>query len=108
MRQGFIPTIEANHKGNLKNGRTYFHLFEAPSTLNSRVVGLVHHRIDRGFARSIQAVSPRNGTRLRCRKIIAIPQLTRWYYLQISPGSRDSQWQLNQASHNALWWPSSI
>jgi hypothetical protein len=61
MSQGFIPTIEANRKRNLKNGRTYLQWFEAPDPLNSRVVGLVQHRVDCGCARSIQAVSQRPG-----------------------------------------------
>jgi hypothetical protein len=59
MEQVLLPTIEANRKGNLKNERTYLLSLGAPGPpppQTLRVAGLVQHRIDRGFARSIQAV----------------------------------------------------
>ena len=56
MEQALLPTIEANRKGNLKNERTYLLYWGASGPQSLRVAGLVQHRIDRGFARSIQAV----------------------------------------------------
>ena len=56
MEQALLPTTGANRKGNLRNERTYLLWLVAPGPQSLRVAGLVQHRIDRGFARSIQAV----------------------------------------------------
>jgi len=60
MEQALLSTIEANRKGNLKNERTYLLWLGAPEPQSLRVAGLVQHRIDRGFARSIHAVGRHN------------------------------------------------
>ena len=58
MGEAFLPTADANREGNLKNGGGYISSNLRPLGPQSpSIVGLVQHRIDRGFARSIQAVS---------------------------------------------------